>query len=122
MWLLNKFHPEELSPSIKLGGHQPSGQPATLGASDLRTGLSSSCGKALILEDSNSEGAAALEAACVLKEEALDKPGSFLPKTPQGGQQRHWTSLLSQDLDRALCPLCASSVPSKDKRRHGFAL
>lgn len=76
----------------------------------------SSCGEALILDNSNSDWTGALEALRVIKEEApLDKPGPFLPETPQDGQQRPPDFLAFPGPGQ-------SSVPLKDKRRHGFAL
>lgn len=110
--------PEEHSLPIKLGSER-----STLRATSPHLGPQisgqetySSCGEALILDNSNSDWTGALEALCIIKEEVpLDKPGPFLPETPQGGQQRPPDLLAFPGPGQ-------SSVPLKDKRRHGFAL
>lgn len=102
---LRQLCPEEQSLPIKLGSHQPSEQPAHPWGLISQDRKHSSCGEALILDHSNSDWTGALEALCIIKEEA--------PKTNQDpsyqrphrvGSRGLLTSLLSQGLGRALCP------------------
>lgn len=120
---LEQFHPEEQSSFIKPGSHQSSGQPAhTWGlrsqdrtlfllwkGSDLR--------RQQFRQDSCSGGL-----VCHQGGDTWTNQDPSCQRPHRVDSRGHWTSLFSWDLGRAQCPLCACSVPSKDKRRHGFAV